>query len=626
MFRRKKRPLYSQELSPDEIFLDSHNFPGFDRERMEGRLEMLLSRRVAFATFFFFLGTATLMIFQMWGLQIVRGEELHARAVQNRMEVHTLLPERGVILDSRGKELAWNEAKFYVVLNSASLGRISEHKNSLENFFNSSIDIEKIRTYIGKELTDIIIADNLEWEEAERAIQRFPDIPFRIEASPVRHYVDEKGFSHLLGYVGYSDDAKETIFSPELKIGKAGIEKYFNEILTGKKGTRLAEVDAHGKIISQNLQENPQAGATIMLTVDAELQSQLYNSIAEVVQERGFQGGAGVFLDIKNGEVLALTSYPEFDANAISRGLAFEDFQALLRDPRAPFFPRALEGVYPPGSIFKPIVALAGLQEGVITPEKEIFSPGRIIVPNPFNPSNPTVFLDWKAHGWVNMKQALAVSSNVYFYSLGGGYGDQKGLGAARLKVYAELFGFGTPVFTGIKEAHGAVPDISKDNSWRIGDTYNFSIGQGGLQVTPVQIARYVATLASDGIFPNMHLRRGENEHISIASANIVSKERIPISQEYFSIVKEGMRKAVEEGTARAASGLGMKVAGKTGTAEIGNGRVHSWFIGFFPYENPKVAFAVVLENGSEKNLIGAPFATRRVLEWISQERPEYAR
>lgn len=603
--------------------MDSQNFPGFDRGRMEGRLEMLLSRRVAHGVFLFFIGFTAIAGLQLWNLQVVRGEELSARAFNNRMEIYSLLPERGVIVDSRGIELAWNEAKFRIVLHPSSFDMFASRTRDIEKIFGKIIDIDAIRKYITETSSDIILADNMAWEEAERIVRELPDIPFRIESSSIRRYTGKKGFSHLIGYVGYSDELDgETQFSPQLKVGKTGIEKYFNTILGGKKGTRIAEVDAHGKIISQHLQENPKSGETLALTIDAELQSKLYDAIGQVVEDRGFTGAAGAFLNIKNGDVLALTSYPEFDSNTLSQGLSKEEFEKISTDPRSPFFFRALEGRYPPGSIFKPIVALAALEEGIISPEKEIYSSGRIVIPNPYNPNNPSIFLDWKAHGWVDMRQALAVSSNVYFYSLGGGYEDQKGLGAIRLKKYSEMFGLGKPVLQGVKEEYGAVPDPLSNSSWTIGDTYNFSIGQGGLQVTPLQIARYAALLAQDGIFPDIHLLK--NQQDSIIGSAYITKEHIPISQKYFSVIKEGMRKAVEAGTAQAAAGVGMKIAGKTGTAEIGNGRVDSWFIGFFPYEDPKIAFAVVLENGSEKNLIGAPFATRSVLEWIARERPEY--
>lgn len=615
MLSRKKKRKKSLELSPDEIFLDSKNLPGFDRNQMEGRLVMPVSRRVAFFIFLFFAGVSVIMVGQLWHLQVKKGEAFRERAFFNSFDKHALLPERGIIYDRSGKEIAWNEARFNIVLSVSNLPLLAYVPASAKEQFFPNFSLEETEKS-PQTSPNIVVTKDLFWEEAEQLIEAFPDIPFRIEASSIRAYIDTGGFSHLLGYVGRVDEHAD---EGDIKVGKTGVEKYFDELLRGTEGVRFVETDARGNIISESLQEEKKNGQSLTLTLDADLQSALYSSIGKVILERGFKGGAGIVYDLTTGEILAMTSFPEFDSNEFSRGISASEFSRLINDTRAPFFFRAIEGTYLPGSVFKPIVALAALQEGVISPDKEIFSPGRITVPNPFFPDQPSIFLDWKAHGWTDMRHAIAVSSNVYFYSIGGGYENQKGVGAEAIEKYARMFGFGQSVFDGIEDKEGNVPYPEKIASWRVGDTYNFSIGQGDLQVTPIQMARYVGILASNGKVPSFRITKEEPDALKNHDlADVV------LPQEYFNIIREGMRLAVQEGTAQALSGFSIPFAGKTGTAEIGRGRVNSWFMGYGPFDDPRLAFVVVMEDGSEKNLVGAASAISEFMRTLINTHPEY--
>ncbi len=271
-------------------------------------------------------------------------------------------------------------------------------------------------------------------------------------------------------------------------------------------------------------------------------------------------------------------------------------------------------------------MALGALNEGVISPKKKIYDTGSISIPNPYFPDKKSVFYDWKAHGWVDMRKALAVSCDVYFYEIGGGFGGQKGLGIKKIGEYARMFGLGRK--TGIDlngEKKGTVPSPElkrkklKNAIWRIGDTYNASIGQGSFQVTPIQMAVYAATLANGGKILRPHL-------IKSASGDDFMKRKIDIPNRYFQIVKEGMRMAVLDGTASGLNISSVKIAAKTGTAEIGTSKkyVNSWVIGFLPYDNPKIAFAIVLEKGPAKNLVGALYAARQLFDWMAFNAPEY--
>ncbi|PIR70685.1 MAG: hypothetical protein COU46_00080 [Candidatus Niyogibacteria bacterium CG10_big_fil_rev_8_21_14_0_10_42_19] len=600
MFPRHRKKYKNKEISPDEIFLDSRNIPEFDVESMEGHLEVLLSGRVAFTVYAAYFILAVIFISQLFNLQVVKAGHFRERAYLNRLELRSLIPERGLILDRNGVELAWNEPTFQVVINPDG-----------DN--------------------EAVVADNVRWEEAEALLKDMPDLPLRIEPVPVRRYTSLGGFAHLLGYVGYPEDQSYLEYEleegskirlyPRIKIGKTGLEQKFEKKLSGILGAHIAEVNSKGKIVSESKKKDPEPGAPLQLTIDSGMQSVLYNSISGVVNDKGFRGGAGVVLDVKTGDVLAMTSFPELNSNDFSKGISSEEFSKILNDKKNPFFFRALEGLYSPGSVIKPLIALAALNEGVIKPEKQIFSAGSISLPNPYFPGQASVFPDWKAHGWVDLRRALAVSSNVFFYEIGGGFQDQPGLGADRIRMYEEAFGLGRVTGVGLSEASGFIPspewkkeNVKNDPIWRIGDTYNFSIGQGATQVTPIQMARVIAAIAADGKILKLNIIDGSRSYI---------ENEIDIDAEYFNVVKEGLRMAVAEGTAQALSGLKVKVAGKTGTAEIGDGRVNSWFIGFLPYENPTIAVAVVLESGDIHNLIGAPFASRQFVEWTIANRPE---
>jgi penicillin-binding protein 2 len=433
----------------------------------------------------------------------------------------------------------------------------------------------------------------------------------------VRAYSGQSGLGHVLGYTGIGSGGKI--------IGKDGIEKKYENSLGGVVGIKLIETDSKNEVVSESVIKTPANGKNLKLTIDAELQSAFYSILESVIRERGFNGGAGVVMDVRSGEVLALMSYPEYDSQILSRGKPEAVIKSYLENKQKPFVNRAISGLYAPGSIIKPMLALAALKEKIIDPAKQIFSSGSISLPNPFFPDKKNIFYDWKAHGWVDMRRALAVSSNVYFYTIGGGYEDIKGLGITKIEKYADLFGFGSETNIDLdKEEKGLIPSPAlkalnpKDPVWRIGDTYNASIGQGDFQITPVQAAVYAAAIANNGRLVHPYL---------VAQEFPPAGETIDIPSEYFQIVREGMRMVVLEGTAQGLAGLGVKIAAKTGTAELeseANKFVNSWIIGFLPYENPKISFSILLEKGRATNLVGGVFAARQLLEWMLIHTPRY--
>ncbi|MBI2482355.1 MAG: hypothetical protein HYV76_02225 [Candidatus Vogelbacteria bacterium] len=443
-----------------------------------------------------------------------------------------------------------------------------------------------------------------------------------------RQYIPQGGFAHVLGYLGYSSQEQidSGTYSPKEYLGKVGVEAVFNDKLHGVKGIRIEEVDATGKIASDHLLQLPESGKSVTLSIDARVQAELYRQVSALATDRGFTGGSAMIMDVHTGELLALVSYPEYNPTLVTKGEDRSTINAYFKDKSNPFLNRAISGLYTPGSVVKPIVAIGALAEHIITPEKTIFSNGELVVPNPYNPKLNTVFKDWKAHGAVDMRRALAVSSNVYFYEIGGGFPGQVGLGIRRLDKYFRLFGLGQSTDLSLaNEPAGSIPtpEWKAENFdgevWRTGDTYHTTIGQYGMQVTPLQMARVVVAVANGG-----RVLQPKIERLIDKNVKPLSVIEAPIGA--WQVVREGMRLAVKEGTAKGLDIGSVAVAAKSGTAELGvsKERVNSWITGFFPYESPRYVFVVVMEEGPRENLIGGVFIMRGLLDWMAIYTPEY--
>jgi len=442
----------------------------------------------------------------------------------------------------------------------------------------------------------------------------------------VRAYIDKSGLAHTLGFIGYPASDNKGVYYQTNFVGKDGIEGFYNETLNGKVGLKIVETNAFSEVQSESIIKQPVDGKDFSLFIDADVNGALYGFIESLAVDRGFSGGAGVIMDVEEGSVLSLVSFPEYSSTVLSEGDNGHLIASYQKDNRKPFLNRAVSGLYTPGSIVKPFVAIGALNENVITPDKKILSTGSISVPNPYFPEIRSIFTDWKPHGLVDMKDALAVSSNVYFYEVAGGYEDQKGIGILNIEKYAKMFGLGE--ITGIDmlgETKGVIPnpDWKKEHfdgePWRLGDTYNTAIGQYGFQVTPIQMVRAIAAIANNGKLVVPHIVKNNN-------ATSMQIQIEGIKKENFDVVKEGMRQAVVSGTAQGLNIPQVLVAAKTGTAEIGitKKKVNSWVVGFFPYENPRFAFVVVMEKGPRKNTVGGLFVMRQLLEWMAVNRPEY--
>ncbi|KKW20212.1 MAG: hypothetical protein A2W52_04860 [Candidatus Taylorbacteria bacterium RIFCSPHIGHO2_02_49_25] len=548
------------EVYPNEVFLDASNLPQFDRHQFEGRIERPISRRTALMLGGVFCVALILILLRTFSLQIRDGERYADLSAQNRLRHSLIFGSRGVLYDRNKILLAWN------------------------------------------------IVDRTEPEFSKRA------------------YLREPGLAHVLGFMKYPSKDKFGFYYKVDFEGRAGVEKYYNEYIAPQHGIKIVETDAFGNVASESVLKPPKDGGNVTLSIDARISRALYTFIERLATERGFTGGAAVIMDVKNGELLSLVSFPEYDSQILTDGVDRVAIQKALDSPQMPFLNRATNGLYTPGSIIKPFIALAALAEGVITPEKEIVSTGSISVPNPFDRNKPSVFRDWKAHGAVDARRAIAVSSDVYFYEIGGGFEEQRGLGIEKIEKYVRMFGFGEePPGNDFFGEAGVIPTPEwkrrtfDGESWNLGNTYHTAIGQYGFQVTPLQVVRAIAAVGNGGRLLEPRLLHEDD----VSPAYTL----IPIDASAFEVVREGMRDAVTAGGT--ASGLyipGVSVAGKTGTAELGISKklVHSWVAGFFPYEKPRFAFAIIMERGPRENTIGATFVGRQLLEWIQVYAPEY--
>jgi len=441
---------------------------------------------------------------------------------------------------------------------------------------------------------------------------------------PVRAYTDRLGLGQLLGYVSYPQKDNRGFYYRTDYIGRTGIESSYEETLHGRNGKVLVEVDALGDVISSLVVDGAVAGEPFNSSVDAELSEAMYQIISTSTIKAGFRSGAGAIMDVETGEIIAMTSFPSYDPEVMADGDDVELIEQYNNDERFPFLNKVVGGAYTPGSIVKPFLAYAALAEKIISPDKVIYSNGQLVLPNRYDPANPTIFPDWRVQGAMTMREAIAFSSNVYFYIIGGGFEDQAGLGITKINEYVRMFGMGSK--TGIKlenEQDGTVPnpewkqEIFEDD-WRLGDTYHTSIGQFGFQSTPIQMLRAFGALANGGKLLTPHI---EKDKVS----EVVDLE---LNQDYLQVVHQGMRKTVNfnGGTARSLERSDIAIAAKSGTAEIGadNAYVNSWVAGFWPYEEPKYAFILLMDKAPRSNALGATRIMNDVVEWMSVHRPEY--
>ena len=590
------------------------------------------------------LAAFALLALQLVRVQLFETARFRQITSEQRLRILPVESPRGLIVDRDGVIVAGNSPAFSVVVVPADLPTAPAERRAalLDAEAATGIPFSRIeqRVLTGLASVDplarVELRSGLTIDEAIATRALLAGTPgFQVVAKAIRTYNGADLLAHILGYVGpITPDEVEAYLDAgyefDARVGRTGVEQTYEDVLRGTNGQRLVLADPAGREIEEIGEVEPVAGADLILTIDLDLQAAVRDALAAgirrgalaAVAERGrpeqpeLAVGAAVLMDVHTGELLAFVSLPSFDADIFSGAPDQDLVSAVLANPARPLISRTYMEVMAPGSIFKPIIGAAALEEGVATPSTLITSRGFISVQDEFNPDVRYIFRDWAAHGTLDFYGGIARSSDVYYYYLSGGYRENgkelfEGLGILRLADYVRAFGLGAP--TGIDlpgEAGGLVPDPDwKEEAigepWVLGDTYTMGIGQGFLTVTPLQMAVAGAAIANGGqiLEPRVvhALRRGER--IEPLPTRVAST--VPVGPEHLETVRVAMRLAADAGgTARGGEPAGMTIGGKTGTAEFGipaadgSFDTHAWYLGFAPYDEPEVVVVVYLEFG----------------------------
>jgi len=573
------------------------------------------------------------LLLRYYDLQIKDHQRYATLSDENRVHVRAVAPTRGLIFDRNGVILAENRPSY-------TLSIVTERTSDLEQL------LAELKALLG--LTD---AEMARFEEQKSQYRRpYESIPLRfqlteenvallavnefrlpgieVEVELVRHYPFNEAFAHSVGYVGRINDREQAVIEKERYegthvIGKIGIEKQYEDLLHGSVGYEYVETDARGNVLRVLEREDATPGEDLYLSIDSRLQLRA----EELLEGRR---ASVVAIDVETGEVLALVSTPSYDANMFVTGISFKDYDSLLHNINRPLYDRALLGQYPPGSTVKPLYALAGLATGALTKEWSIQDYGEFQLPN-----QERVYRDWKrgGHGRVDLRIAVEQSCDVYFYELG------NMVGIDVLSEFGHMFGLGHK--TGIdmpSEMSGIMPSrewkrAARGLSWYPGDTINASIGQGFSLVTPLQLAQMTANIARRGVSLKPHMIHAVNER----EIEVAQNPLVDIAPDHWNTVHSAMEDVVHSmrGTASAQGrGLSFRMAGKTGTAQVVGIPQdaeydpelleefmldHALFVSFAPVEDPKIAIAVVIENGEHGSYVAAPVARELTVQWLEE-------
>jgi penicillin-binding protein 2 len=569
---------------------------------------------------------------QLWRLQVVDGQAYTTRSAANWLRQAIIAPQRGVIYDRNKTLLATNAPIFVISITPADVprGRMPEIVIRVANELRvPPEDIQRIidtrqarKDY--NAFNPISVASNVDRDAIMRISEHQLDMPgVQVGVESTRRYTDGTLISHIIGYMGAisADEADQRLqegYGLDDHIGAAGIEQAYERDLRGQPGKRLYQVEVTGQEVGELRRQAEQPGRNLVLALDLDLQ----RDVTRILQEglRNAPGGSAIVMDPRTGEILAMVSTPSFDANIIGNPSRDDELKQLLNDKdKTPMFPRAFSGQYPPGSVFKLVTGSAALQEGVANRDTVIDSKGVMYVESDEYPGVRQPFNDNNAYGPQTFLQGVANSSNIYFFWLGGGYAEGnrtlfEGLGVDRLSRYARAFGYGSRTGLDIRgEADGTIPDptwkqLRKNQPWFKGDTYNMSIGQGDVLSTPLQVANTTNVIANGGTLYQPHLARAELD----SDGNVVKEfsqpvqgRPVPVDPANLAIMREAMEWGFEGPWLKWFKIPGLRLAGKTGTAEFEgpldekkNLPTHGWFTGFAPADNPEVSVTVFVERG----------------------------
>jgi penicillin-binding protein 2 len=561
------------------------------------------------------------IILRLWQLQILQGSKYRELSEANRLRIMTIPAPRGILYDRNNIPLVRNSSYYFVSItpgefNKGKVNLLSKVLNMPEKEILEKIDKSGLGPF-----TPIRLKQGLSFQEVAYIESRRSDFPgLIIEVEVSREYIYGSIGSHIIGYLGKPNlsQSKDPLFNdvpPDAFIGQWGAEMLFDKSLRGIPGERIIEVDSLGREIRLLSEKPPVKGEDVKLSLDINLQKAAEEAFGE-------KAGALVAIKPNNGEVLGLVSKPSFDPNLFARGINYDEWISLIRDKNRPMLNRALQSQYPPGSVFKIITAIAGLEEGLIKPGTRVDCKGGINY-------GRWHFGCWRkeGHGVISLHRAIVESCDVYFYEVG------KLLGIDRIYEYASSFGLGKETgFKLVSERKGIVPNTKwkkekKKQPWYLGETFNAAIGQGYLAVTPIQMAVMISAIANGG---NIY------QPTLIKNAAAVFSGKAKVSLETLDIIKKALFGVVNEsgGTGWAAKSKFISIGGKTGTAQVvalkyGSGnlpaqfRDHAWFVAFAPVERPEIALSVFVEHGGHGGGAAAPIAKRAIEGYLKNPKSE---
>lgn len=641
---RNRKIIFSSEdnLEPQEVFLDNL---AKRKESEFGLPEIKFEVPISQGKIKIFLALISILFLSILGrvfqLQVLNYDGYTALAQKNKFIFDSIGSDRGVIYDSNGEQLVFNKPSFDLMINKK---RLPESGEELGKVLGEAAQLtgqtaDEISKKIEKEKSNqVLVSEIVDHKKLVILETKIGDLTgFEIQKNSVREYKDGKTFSHVVGYtskVSPGDlESNPGVYSGFDYIGKTGLEKSYEEYLRRNPGKVQVERDVYGNEISKKIITPAGSGKSLVLYLNAGLQRKAEEELKKTLERVGSTRGVVVAMDPKTGGVLAMVNIPNFDNNLFITGADATALDALFKDKEQPLFNRAISGDYVTGSTIKPLSASAALQEKIINPAKKINCTGKITIKNQYDPSIIYEREDLHIHGATDMRKAIAESCNVYFFTIGGGYENQAGLGPSRLKKYLELFGWGSK--TGIdipSESAGFIPDKEwkkavKKEGWWDGDTYNLAIGQGDLKVTPLQVATSYSAIANNGtVFkPQLVRQVVDSEKNVIEEIKPVAQRSSIINPDYLQVAREGMREAVTgEGAPQAScltlGDLPVSAAAKTGTAQTSiDDTFLNWVTVFAPYEDPQIVITVLVENVKGIQAAALPVA-KETLRWYFTE------
>ena len=582
---------------------------------------------------------------RLWQLQVVQGDQSLANSRNNSLALKVIPAPRGLIYDRNGVVLARNEPSFSVAITYATLPIEDKQKQQVIDRLAQILNLSKaeigqvLQQAITEPFLPVSVKKNINRDTEIALLSAKDELPgISVEQDLRRNYPFAQALGGILGYTGVMSQQDQD--KPELSkyhqgedIGQTGIERQYETYLHGVIGKKFSQVNAQGQIQFSQNEIAPQAGNNIALALDVKLQQFVYDALMRAVDKYHTRGAAAILQDPKTGQVLSLVSAPGYDNNLFAKGIDSQTYSSLLEDTLKPLFNRAIAGTYPPGSTVKPLVAAGAIEMGVIKPNTIVYSPNII-------ERGGSTFADWtywlgrSGPGNINAVQAIAQSTDTFFYKVGGGFEQQKGMGVDALYKYFTQAGLGSQ--TGIDlpgEAKGVAPNpawkaqqFPDDPDWYVGNTYQLAIGQSYLLATPLQINVMTSAIANDGalIKPQLVTQIQDiNGKVIKEFTPQVTNQSIA-GHQALEIARQGMREGVTNGIIFPLRNNAMQPAAKTGTAEFGNRDIpdqygtHSWITGYAPYNNPQISFTILLEGGGTSS--NAAEVANEILDWYHRE------